>query len=257
MTTYTTTLNLSPPAPSMIATVRPDSDDGTPCDIQLQSATDSGFTTVIATTTLLAQADGVAVSMGMGPFAPGTTIYVRARCGASGTWSAYTSTLTVAIPIGTGDAACYIDENVGVLLVLTGDQVDYIYENIGVLLVLGTEGLTYLYEGDVNADPPLPKIWAIFPGAGRVGDGVTIWGIGFGATQATWLGSIEMFIDGEWTAVSVTAWVLTPASAHAYDDERKIVPSTPHIDPEHNEVEIVIPGLAIPPGHGVRVHLER
>jgi hypothetical protein len=107
--------------------------------------------------------------------------------------------------------------------------------------------------GNVDTTQPEPYLWAIYQTSGRPGDGFTLFGGGMGATQVTYTGQVEIEIDGAWVALSVLRWALIAPSAEYGTAGQVIEPYVANIDPEHVEIDVVIPNGAFPPGHKVRV----
>lgn len=246
---------VTPPVPSLgmpvlspTLQVKGVSSDGTNVQIQMQSASDVSFTSP-TTTTLTGQTSGATVSFtGLGPFTNLTTVYFRFRVGDGTNWSQWYADRKITFDTALGNAHQYAFENVGVTLTALQDNHAYGFENVGVESVALRDNHAYAYEGDVNTDHPTPHIWFVFPTSGRGGDGIGIYGHGFGALQATYSGVIQVDLgDGTWITATVTNWQLVAASAHAYDALRTMDPSIPLCDPEHNLIEIVIPSTAVPP----------
>jgi hypothetical protein len=157
-------------------------------------------------------------------------------------------------PVPSKSGYFYIYENAG-FFPPVGAKEGYFYSylNLGFLVTSDKQGYFYGYEGDVNTLVPTPHIWFVTPGHGRPGDGVTVYGSGMGANQATYNGSVEMLFGvSSWTAQGVTGWRFPAAGTHAYDSQRTIDPNAGVINVEHNELDIVIPSNAVPPGHQVR-----
>jgi hypothetical protein len=155
----------------------------------------------------------------------------------------------------TNDGYHYVYQNFGFVLPspVPREGYHYSYTNYGYNIVPSNDGYNYSYEGDVNTLVPTPHIWFVLPSHGRPGDGITIYGSGMGSVQATYNGSVEMLFGvSSWTAQGVTGWRLPAAGAHAYDSQRTIDPNAGVINVEHNELDIVIPSNAVPPGHQVR-----
>lgn len=241
------------PSLTFATQVRGESDDASALNLQVQASYDPFFTSPLAYT-LTGQNSGDLVSITVGPFTDDTVIYLRVRSGVAPLWSSWTPYIAVSVNTALGGGLAYIYENVGVLLILEKEGAAYIYENVGPNYLPTKKGIAYLYEGDVNSNPPKPQIWAISPTQGRPADGIKIYGHGFGATQGTYSGTVEMYIGVVWEACSVTSWVGNiAATANAYNANRKIEPLVPYFDPEHSEVQFVIPNDAVPLGHLIHV----
>lgn len=248
-----TWLSMTPPLPTFSITVMPYNVDGVACTVEIQTADNYGFSVNVATTTLVAQPSGVAFATTIGPFPYGATKYIRVRSGNSPVWSNYTDIVSVLIPTVAGAASEYVLENVGVHLALQVNSAEYVLENVGVHLQ--PNGITeeFGHYGDVNTTQPEPRIWTVFPESGRPGDGVTLWGLGFGSSQAAYTGVVEMYIASAWTPVSIVSWSRVAANSDAYGVNRAIEPFIPNIDVEHEEIEITIPAQAVPLGHNIHV----
>lgn len=225
---------------------------GTAMTVEIQSSLSNTFSSP-TTTTLLSVPSGVTQQTTLGPFVDLTTRYFRIRAGDGVTFSDWVVGMTITFNTGVGDGIEYVYENVGVLFSQNKDGVEYVYENVGVLFTLSVDAVEYVYEGDVNTTTPTPRIWFIKPLSGRSGDGFVIYGHGFGAPQSQYSGLLQFFITGVWTTVGVNTWTLVAAGAEAYTANRLLDSDIPHIDMEHNEVEVTIPGGFVPPGYLLRI----
>lgn len=254
---YTITLN-SPVSGTLAQTlsfavnVTPVSSDASAMTVMFQTASDAAFTTDVSTTALTGQASGAAVSTTLGPFTDGLIRHVRVRAGFGASWSAWSS-IWVFVSTESRDATEYSLFNVGVATVADDEGVEYSLFNVGVHTTLSGDATEYLYFGDVNTDAPTPWLWALMPHSGRPGDGISVYGHGLGATQATYSGELQMLIDGTWGPISVVAWTVEAASVDAYTEDRAILPYEGRIDPEHGVIDTVIPVDAHNPGHQLRV----
>lgn len=93
----------------------------------------------------------------------------------------------------------------------------------------------------VAAGPTDPHLWAVSPAAGQPGDTVTLFGQGFPDTGA-------VLLDG--TELTVLSWTTTIAATGAASTDARIIDpgADPVVDPEHDEIVIVIPDTAATPG---------
>ena len=256
---------------------RQDSADGTSAAVQLQVSTSAGFGTTVHDSDLT-QADNVTGGRQVTGLTDGVTYYMRARAKYAplsyvGPWSA-TRTLTVVTKSGIASMnvtmnigvehtpedtwAEYAYENVGVENTPSQSWAQYAYENVGVEVTVVDNVPQYVYEGDVNTATPNPVIWFLLPSYGREGDGIAIYGFGFGDLQSTYSGVVEVDWGGVtgWQSVPVVSWQTFPADAPAYTGAREIDEVAGIVDPQHTVIQILVPAGAIPPGYPVRVRTD-
>lgn len=256
---------------------RQDSADGTSAAVQLQVSTSAGFGTTVHDSDLT-QADNVTGGRQVTGLVDGTTYYMRARAKYAplsyvGQWSA-TRTLTVVTK--SGIASMNVTMNIGVQVTLSAVEPHYSYENVGVEITKSQSWPVYAYEnvgvevhpadnvpqyvneGDVNTATPNPVIWFLQPNYGREGDGIAIYGFGFGDLQATYSGIVEVNWGGiiGWQSVPIVSWQTFPATGVAYTGSRVIDEIAGIVDPQHTVIEIVVPAGAIPPGYPIRVRTD-
>lgn len=259
---------------SPILTVR--QEDSVARDIEVQVAATVGFGTVLWSTTLtsIAPLTNTNVTVGIA-LTVGNTYYWRVRAidtsgPTNGPWE--TRSFRVLVPAN-ADAYEYILTNVGALLqqakdiydyvlvnvgadlYMTEDGYEYIVLNVGSFLPQSHDGYDYVLVGDVDTSTPTPHIWGLTPTAGRPGDGFIIIGLGFGDLQSTFTGDVQVDLgDGAgWNTVSVVDWQMFPADPPMYGPDRQIDLVYGIIDPQHQEIQILIPVDALPPGLVVRV----
>lgn len=241
-------------------------------DIQIEVASDAAFATVISSTTLLNISPLVITSWTMGvDLTQGVVVYWRARAGDNSTssWGAWYSSTT---EYQTGQSAYeyvwqntgysatdgrlgheWVWENLGVLIDETGLGHEYAWLNGSVLLTPSGDGWEQVWMNNDDAVHPIPHIWFVEPSSGRPNDGVTLIGFGFGPLQATYTSHVEVDLgDGAgWQTVGVVTWQRFPADSDMYGPDREI--RIGKVDPQHDEVGLLIPALAIPPGMLVRI----
>lgn len=190
--------------------------NGSAVNVQVQVSTSVGFGSTVYDSTASEPGDGVTPGViSLSGLVNLTTYYVRARIrvtGYDGPWSPVVS-FTVDERIGevveyiysnvgienvlVSDAPEYVYENVGILQDMSPDVLEYIYSNIGVLLnLMSSHIVEYAYEGDVNTLTPNPVIWFLAPSFGREGDGIAIYGFGFGDLQTTYSGTVQVDYGG-------------------------------------------------------------
>lgn len=241
-------------------------------DLQFQVASDAAFATILSSTTILNQAPLTTVSWTMGvDLTQGVTVYWRARAGdnTGGSWGAWYSSTT---KYQTGQSGYdyvwenvgyqiaetrlgheWVWENVGVLVDETGLGHEWVLENVGHNIVGSSNGWEYSWLNGDDSVHPEPHIWFVEPTSGRPNDGVTLIGFGFGPLQTTYTSIVEVDLDdgAGWQTVGVVTWQRFPADPDMYGPDREI--RVGKIDPQHDEVGILIPALAIPPGMLVRI----
>jgi hypothetical protein len=252
-------------------------EDASARDIEIDVASDAGFSTIVWSTTLSAVAPLTNVQATVGvTLTAGTTYWWRVRAVDTGgpTYGPYESrSFKVILPV---NAAGYepVLLNVGVLLEQTRDdyesvltnvgvdlqpywgETDYVLANLGVDLTMTKDAYEYAHVGDVDDSNPTPHIWFCEPSSGRPLDGIRIIGSGFGPLESTYSGIVEVDLaDGDgWNTIGIVTWQRFPADPDMYGPNREI--SRTKIDPEHEEIEIVIPVDALPPVMNVRVVLD-
>lgn len=258
---------------------RQDSGDGSSAAVQLQVSTSPAFGTTVHDSDLT-QADNVTGGRQVSALTDGTTYYMRARAKKTigsynyvGVWSATRSftvitksgiaSMNITMNIGVEHTPAqtwpaYAYENVGIEH--TPQQVwpAYAYENVGVEITIVDNVPQYVYEGDVNTATPNPVIWFLLPSFGREGDGIAIYGFGFGDLQSTYTGVVEVDWGGVtgWQSVPIVSWQTFPADAPAYTAARIIDEVAGIVDPQHTVIQILVPTGAIPPGYPVRVRTD-
>jgi hypothetical protein len=239
-----------------LITVKPHSNDGTLMTVEIESATNSSFTAGVVTTTLTNKASDVNVQSLIGPFTDLTTVYLRTRAGGGGNWSEWVGPVRLDLNSKIGNARQYVLLNNGYGAGTSWPEaIEWVQLNNGFppLPSVG-DAVEYVLEGDVNTDTPTPRIWGIFPTAGRSGDGFTIYGHGFGATAGTYSGIAVMEMSPDQT-LSVSSWTQVAAGADAYNGNRKLdlSQSPVVITMEHQKIDVTVPTGAVPPGYPVRV----
>lgn len=256
-----------------------DSADGSSADVQLQVSTVNTFVSTVHDSDLT-QADNVSGGRQVSALTDGVTYYMRARAKKTigsynyvGPWSATRSftvvtksgisTMNVTMNIGVEHTPSqswpeYAYENVGVDDNPSQSWPVYAYENVGVEITVVDNIPQYVYEGDVNTATPNPVIWFLLPSYGREGDGIAIYGFGFGDLQSTFSGVVEINWGGVigWQSVPIVSWQTFPADAPAYTSDRVIDEIAGIVDPQHTVIQIVVPTGAIPPGYPVRVRTD-
>lgn len=245
-------------------------------DIQIQVASDAAFTTVVWSTTLtnVAPLTNVTVTLGVA-LTNGSRYWWRVRAVDTGgpTYGPYESrSFVVALPVNaagyetvvmnigplfvpTKDDYESVLTNVGPNFIRTKDDYHSVLMNIGVFLQRTSTGYEYVLVGDVDTSTPEPHIWGLMPTAGRPGDGFIIVGLGFGDLQSTYTSDVQIDLgDGSgWQTVGVVDWQMFPADPPMYGPDRQIDLVYGIIDPQHQEIQILIPVDALPPGLVVRV----
>lgn len=241
-------------------------------DLQFEVASDAAFATIISSTTLTNRTPLTIHSWTMGvDLTPGVKVYWRVRAGDSGggSWGAWVSSFTVyqtgafgyeyvwqnvgTIPPDAHFGHEYVWQNVGVLNDETGIGHEYSWQNISVIFTDPGNGYEYVWLNNDDSVHPEPHIWFVEPTSGRPNDGITIIGFGFGALQSDYTSLVEVDLgDGSgWQTVGVVSWQRFPADPDMYGPDREI--RVGKIDPQHDEVGILIPALAIVPGMLVRI----
>lgn len=263
--------NPSPTATPVVETTLESWDTGV-ASVQVQVSTSPAFGTTVHDSTVT-QSDGVAAGRLVTGLSDQTWYYVRARAGDGtnwGLWSATSSffvdldsgrgfrysTLNVGVEITPEDNwAAYVYSNIGIEIILEDNWAAYVYSNIGVEITLEDNWAAYVYVGDVNTLTPTPTIWFLLPNYGRDGDGISIYGFGFGDLQATYSGTVQIDWGGVigWQTIGVVTWQTFPPTADAYTEDRVLDSSIPMIDMQHQVVEIIVPPGAIPPGYPLRI----
>jgi hypothetical protein len=125
-----------------------------------------------------------------------------------------------------------VDLNVGTQLVKSREGSGTVDLNVGTQLVKSREG-SGTVDLNVTEDTPTPAIWSVIPSAGQEGWEFRIVGAGFGATQATYNGYVELNGLG----CSITSWTLVAATG----DPPLIDPATGEATVEHGEITAVVP----------------
>lgn len=257
-----------------------DSWDGSSADVQLQVSDTDTFATLLHDSSLT-QVDSVTGGRQVTGLQDGDTYYIRARTQKvlpSGYLyvSPWTPTRSFTVAVASGIAtmnvflnvgvqhtpsqswAEYAYENIGVEHTPSQSWAAYAYENVGVMVTSVDHVPQYVYEGDVNTATPDPVIWFLLPSYGRGGDGVAIYGFGFGDLQSTYGGVVEINWGPPlgWQSVPIVSWQTFPPTGDAYSGDRYIDEMIGGMDPQHTVIEIVVPPGAIPPGYPVRVRTE-
>lgn len=240
-------------------------------DIQIEVASDAAFATILSSVTLTNKAPLTVHSWTMGvDLTAGVRVYWRARAGdfAGSSWGSWVDSFTMYQAGGSGYE--YAWQNVGAVVVESKVGHEYVWVNAGALLVDGRQGYEWIWQNvgrDLQSSDngweyvwqnnddshPTPQIWFVEPTSGRPNDGITIIGFGFGDLQATFTSIVEVDLgDGAgWQTVGVVSWQRFPADPDMYGPDREI--RVGKVDPQHDEVGILIPALAIVPGMLVRI----
>lgn len=242
-------------------------------DLQFEVASDAAFATVISSATITNVAPLVTTSWTMGvDLTPGVKAYWRVRAGdfSGSSWGSWYSSFTMyqtggngygyvwlnasAVVTDTGKGHEYAWLNGGPLLVDVGCGYEWVWANVGRDLQIGTDAYEYVWQNNDDSNP-LPHVWFVDPTSGRPGDGFTVIGFGFGDLQSTYTGHVEIDLqDGAgWQTVGVVTWQRFPADPDMYGPDREI--RAGKIDPQHDEIGVLVPSAAIPPGLLVRVVL--
>lgn len=268
-------------SPTVTPTIftRQDSNDGSNAAVQLQVSLVDTFVSTVHDSDLT-QADNVTGGRQVTGLADGVTYYLRARTkktlGSYNYVSPWTATSTITVVTKSGIASMNITMNIGVEHTPSQVSPAYAYENVGVEWTpsqswaayayenVGAEHTPvdnvpqYVYEGDVTTDTPNPVIWFLQPSFGREGDGIAIYGFGFGDLQSTFDGVVEIDWGGVigWQSVPIVSWQTYPPDPPAYTPDRVIDEMNAIVDPQHTVIEIIVPSGAIPPGYPVRVRTD-
>lgn len=240
-------------------------------DIQIEVASDATFSTILSSTTLTNKAPFTTVSWTMGvDLTPGVKVYWRARAGdfAGSSWGSWYSSFTMyqtgasgyeyvwtnvgVTPVETRIGHEWVWQNVGALVVETRVGHEWVWQNVGRDLQISNDAWEYIWQNNDDSHPT-PQIWFVEPTSGRPNDGVTLIGFGFGPLQSTYTSIVEVDLgDGAgWQTVGVVSWQRFPADPDMYGPDREI--RVGKVDPQHDEVGILIPALAIVPGMLVRI----
>lgn len=241
-------------------------------DIQIEVASDAAFATILSSVTLTNIAPLVITSWTMGvDLTPGVKVYWRARAGdfAGSSWGSWYSSFTMYQNGSNGYG--YVWQNIGDDFTDTGRGYEYswlnvgedytdagrgyetVWMNVGAVYTDDGHGYEYVWENNDDSIHPTPHIWFVEPTSGRPNDGVTIIGFGFGALQTDYTSLVEVDLGdgGGWITVGVVSWQRFPADPDMYGPNREI--RVGKVDPQHDEVGILIPALAIVPGMLVRI----
>lgn len=242
-------------------------------DVEIQVATDAGFTALVYSNTLSNRANGEHLIL-VPALTNLTKYHWRARAAETGTtsWGAWTPVRTFTPNLDYGKGFLYSTENVGIELTVSSTGVWASVENVGVEVTLQSAGVWasvenvgvqvtlenevpfYVYLGDVSTNPPAPHLWFLVPTAGRSGDGIKIYCFGVGDLATTFSGVVELDYGAQgWVSVPVTSWQTFPAGPDAYTAARKLDPEAAYIDMQYTAVEITIPDGALPPGYPLRI----
>jgi hypothetical protein len=142
--------------------------------------------------------------------------------------------------------------NIGVATSPSSIAAESILGNVGVASV-PSAGAFEAMVGQILDGGAAPMIFALVPSAARGGDGISVIGSGFGATQLERAGVVETFNGLTWEAMSVNSWARIPASADASTANRVIDPAGGVFDPEHEQIDVSVPSWAVPPSVQIRV----
>lgn len=135
---------------------------------------------------------------------------------------------------------------------MAAEAYEYVLGNVGVDAPMsGSVPETIVGEVLTGGAPPL--IFGLIPDASRSGEGCSIVGSGFGASQVERSGVAEAFDGVDWQPLAVNGWSRTNASADAETTDRVIDPTFADIDPEHEVIDVVVPAWAEPPTMQIRV----
>ncbi len=246
-----------------------------PTDVRLQVSTSTDFSTPIVDT-ILSSVGGVGDKhpyQVVSALTDKTRYWWRIRAvSPGGEAQAWTAARNFLVELKSGQGFYYIDMNIGWAGSDERSATEYVYENVGVVSVAdkrsfhyvdlnigwagSNSGLTgeYVYE-NVTTGTPNPMIWFLRPSFGREGDGIAIYGFGFGDLQSTFDGVVEIDWGGiiGWQSVPIVSWQTYPADPPAYTPDRVIDEMNAVVDPQHTVIEIIVPPRAIPPGYPVRV----
>jgi hypothetical protein len=156
-------------------------------------------------------------------------------------------------PAMVGSDAEYVFQNFGIEQVHEDVAQEYVNYNHGVEVTRRSVAVEYVHEGDVNTGTPDPRIWFVTPDNGRAGDGIRIFGFGFGDLQSQYAGSLEWRNGVEWDPLSVTSWQTFPPTVNAYTAARQMDMLSGEMDMQHTVIEVQIPVEAVPPGVSFRL----
>ncbi len=269
-------------SPTLTPTIftRQDSNDGSSAAVQLQVSVVNTFVSTVHDSDLT-QNDNVTGGRQVTGLTDGTTYFLRVRAKKTlpsgynyvSPWSAIRSftvvtkygiaTMNVTMNIGVEHTPvatwlAFVYQNVGVEITLSQSWAAYVYQNIGAEYTAIDNVPQYVYVGDVTTNTPNPVIWFLRPSFGREGDGIAIYGFGFGDLQSTYGGVVEIDYGGVigWQSIPIVSWQTFPPDPPAYTSARIMDEINAVIDPQHTVIEIIIPPGAIPPGYPVRVRTE-
>lgn len=138
------------------------------------------------------------------------------------------------------------------MMTATTQASEYLFTNVGAALALSLAAAESI-TGEVLDGGAAPMIFAVVPAAARGGDGITVMGSGFGATQLERAGIVETFNGSSWESMPVNSWSRIAASADADTTDRVIDPAGGVFDPEHEQIEVSVPAWAAPPNLQIRV----
>lgn len=258
--------------PQIRATFRVRHLSATNQDLQFEVASDAAFATIISSTTLTNKAPLTIHSWTMGvDLTPGVLVYWRVRAGDSvaPSWGAWYSSTTKYqtggsgyeyvwqnvsyTPTDTRKGHEYVWENVGAVFTDPGRGYEYVWLNTSAIFTDLGKAWEYVWQNNDDSVHPIPHIWFVEPTAGRPNDGITLIGFGFGPLQSTYTSHVEVDLgDGAgWVTIGVVTWQRFPADPDMYGPDREI--RVGKIDPQHDEVGLLIPALAVPPGMLVRI----
>ena len=150
------------------------------------------------------------------------------------------------------DAAEYLTANVGLEVALATVGTETVTANVGLQVGLTTEATESL-TGELLDGGAAPVIYGLVPSAARGGDGISVIGSGFGATQLERAGVVETFNGLTWEGMSVNSWARIAPSADADTVDHAIDPASGVFDPEHEQIDVSVPAWATPPSLQIRV----
>jgi hypothetical protein len=242
--------------------------------VQFQVSTSPTFDTTVHDTTVVQEA-GVIVARQVTGLTDGVTYYWRARAGDGVNWGIWSETRILLVEVDTGKAFLSFQVNVGVTVITEPDAVLSSPTNVGLadlrkknwpvyeMVNVGVPDVTVptwpVYSvQNITDGTPSPRIWFLDPSYGREGDGISIYGFGFGDLQSTFDGVVEIDYGGVtgWQSVPIISWQTFPADPTAYTEDRVLDELNAIVDPQHTVIQISIPPGAIPPGYPVRVRTE-
>lgn len=248
------------------------SSDASNTDVQIQVAAEATFASPVVDVTITNKPDGFVTALAAG-LTNLTTYYWRSRAAQTGTigWSAWAPVWMFGVNTVVGADSAYVYSNFGIDPVSTTSDAEYVFTNFGIEKIHedvaqeyvnynhGVEitrksvAVEYVHEGDVNAGTPNPRIWFVAPDNGRAGDGIRVFGFGFGDLAATYNGVLEWKNGADWEGLSVTTWQTFPPSPNAYTADREMDVLSGKIDMQHTVIEFQIPAISLPPGFSLRV----